>query len=132
MGRSRVWTMASSPVPVAVTTSGPGLEAGGYWVSSNRAVTVTVSLSSPASIGVGAGAPAANAREKATGIWRPASSVSTISLPILGAPRARVDLGLPPRVGDGKRARLVEQRAWIIVAEADAVGADDLQSLPHL
>ena len=46
--------MVAPPVPVAVTTSGPGLEANDYWVSSNRAVTVTVSLSSPASIGVGA------------------------------------------------------------------------------
>ena len=67
MGRSRVWTMAASPAPVAVTTStsfSPRLEVGGYWVSSNRAVTVTVSLSSPASIGVGAGAPAANVRER--------------------------------------------------------------------
>jgi hypothetical protein len=77
MGRSRVWTMAASPVPVAVTTSGPGLEARGYWVSSNRAVTVTVSLSSPASIGVGAGVYAHAG---------PVSSVSIISGPIL-APR---------------------------------------------
>src|SRR5271155_234570 len=57
-----------------------------YWVSSNRAVMVTVSLSSPASIGVGADAPAVYAREKATGGWRPASSVSTMSRPILAPP----------------------------------------------
>jgi hypothetical protein len=77
VGRSRAWTMAASARPVAVTTSdefqsrlersnqalglarGEASGADGYWVSSNRAVTVTVSLSSPASIGVGAGAPAA-------------------------------------------------------------------------
>jgi hypothetical protein len=109
------------------------LQAGaGHWVSSNRAVTVTVSLSSPASIGVGAGAPAAYAREKAMGIWRPASSVSTISLPILAPPALGVNLSLPPGVDNSKRARLVEQRARIIVAEANAVGAVDLKSLPHL
>jgi hypothetical protein len=69
-------------------------------VSSKRAVMVTVSLSSPASIGVGAAAPAVYAREKATGGWRPASSVSTMSRPILappatlqGALRWRLQLG---------------------------------------
>src|SRR6185437_4552478 len=40
----------------------------------------------------------------------------------VGASRFGVDLGLAPRVGDRERARLVEEGAEIVVAEADAVG----------
>ena len=163
MGRSRVWTMAASPVPVAVTTSGefrsgsniesgsraspaerregnrdascraaPLQASGGYWVSSNRAVTVTVSLTSPASIGVGAAAPPAYAREKAMGgcgrplPWAPSAYRFSRLL------RSRKSRPSAWRRRRQAGARLVEQRARIVVAKADAVGAVDLKSLAHL
>src|SRR5271163_4918796 len=39
----------------------------------------------------------------------------------LGAPGVGVDFRLPPRVGDGERASLVEEGAWIVLAIGDAI-----------
>ena len=93
-----------------------------HGASSKRAVTVTVSLSSPASTGVGA-APWAKAREaKAIGRLWAALLGERHEAPEPRAAGARVDLGLAPCVGDRERARLVEERAQVVVAEAHAIG----------
>ena len=94
---------------------------GGYWVSSNRAVTVTVSLvlaRLDRRRGRSAGGKGAR---KCDGHFAPGFFREDHQPAYFRASRADVDLGLPPGVGDGKRARLVEQRARIVENRSDAV-----------